>query len=223
MKALKDNNVYASYAIVPLETYYVVKSPHGKSFAILDSHITRILHEVQDVGPVRLQAIIQHGPTDNYAIENIGSTTQKRVIEISINLYGILSLAKTMGDALSKERKFLQHPDAVDSGVSYVNPQYFCPPGESGNLDHMVGTGRGKPSSMQSIDSEVDRIMDSLDKMDDNPYIPQCGHVLTPLMRYIFPLASRIVLMASKPSACSSRLHPAERSFIGERSFRANY
>ena len=223
MKALKDNNVNASYAIVPLQTYYVVKSPHGKNFAILDSHITRILHNIQDIGPVRLQAIIQHGPTDNSAIKNVGSTIQKRVIEVSINLYGIPSLAKTMGDALSKERKFLQHPDAVDSGISYVNPQYFCPPGESGNLDHMVGTGRGNPSSMQSIYSEVDKIMDSLDKVDDVPCIPQCGHVLTPLMRYISPLESKIVLMVSKPSACSSWLHPAERSFIGEWSFGEHY
>ncbi|KAL9609137.1 MAG: hypothetical protein Q9167_006081, partial [Letrouitia subvulpina] len=132
--------------------------------------------------PIRFQAVIRP-KVESRPIAPAMKTAQKGIVEISINLYGTSTMAKAISDALSRERKFLQHPDVVDPGVDYVNPQYFMPPGESGVLNNMVGARDWKSSSVHTISLEVDRIMDSLSEVDSNIDMLLNSDILTPLLR----------------------------------------
>ena len=162
-----------------METHYEIRSPNGQKLAVLDSNTTRVLREVQQIGHIRLQLLLKRKTTLN------GKMSQRTGAEASITLYSPQNLAQRIGDTLGEAGKFLQHPDVVDAGVHYTNPQYFRSPGEGGHLDHLVGTSADDALPMRSILLEVDGIMDSLDKVQESQDIFQSCGILTPLMRYL--------------------------------------
>ena len=169
-----------------METHYEVSSPRGQSFAVLDSNTTRVLRDFQGIGHVRLQLLLKQKSTMmNMSSANAVKTSQKTGAEVSITLYAHENRAQKFGDLLGEAGKYLQHPDIVDAGIYYINPQYFRSPAESSHLDHLVGTGADGPLPIRSILSEVDAIMDSLNKTEDSQDIIQGSGVLTPLMRYL--------------------------------------
>ena len=181
---MKSKDINAIHAVVPRKAYFVVESSCGKGFALLDTHITRILRGVQVLGPIRVQAIMQGDPAECSSSGYLSPAAHRVGIEVSINLYSTVECTETIGIYLSKEGNFLQHPDIVDSGVNYVNPQYFRSPGGPDTLDHLVGIGAPKSVSLQSVCTEVERIMDSLDTVDEDPSITGCSRILTPLLRH---------------------------------------
>jgi len=147
-------------------------------FAIIDLHTTLILKTVQDLGKLRFQAVIQRN-----AIDLLGTTAKKDMVEISINLYGTRNIAKKVGVALARERQFLQHPDVVDPGVDYDNPHYFKTPGLLIDLNQCVQPYNHGRISKESISSEVEKILDSLSVVDSDICIPASDILLTPLLR----------------------------------------
>jgi hypothetical protein len=126
------------------------------------------------LGSLRFQAII-HGTA--------GSSKNKSVIEISINLYGTPQHFKPIGSKLTQAKHSLQHPDVVDPGINYDNPHYFKAPGETVDLNPFVKPLRHLRLSREAISSEVEKIMDVLDVVDLESDIPAADILLTPLLR----------------------------------------
>lgn len=181
-RILKASDSKARYAISPEQMYFLVKSVEDQDFAILDSHTTRILQKLLYVGPLRFQLMIINNKAESTTVSSINKITQKRHVKVSVNVYRTRNLSTDVDQILSREHIFLQHPDVIDAGVKYVNPQYFYQPGELKNLDHNVGLGDQSPTSMQSISFEVNNILESLDEVEEDPYIPQHDQLLTPLL-----------------------------------------
>ena len=180
--AMKRIEALERYPILPREGYYALRSPSEKDFAVIDIYTTRTLKAVQNLGDVRFQAVL-----DGNAIDRPGTTpgtvTKRNMVKVSINLYGAHTLAKKVGVSLTQAKQFLQHPDVVDPGVGYDNPQYFKTPGQTIDLENCIKPCHDGRTSKEAISSEVGKIMDSLSAVDSDICIPATDVLLTPLLR----------------------------------------
>jgi len=180
--ALKRIGALERYPVLLREGYYVLRSPSGKDFAVIDINTTRTLKAVQNLGNVRFQAVTHCNAIDRPGT-TAGTITKRNMIEISINLYGTQILATKVGVSLTQERRFLQHPDVVDPGVGYDNPHYFKTPGLTVDLNKCAKSCHDESISKEAISSEVGKIMDSLSAVDSDICIPTTDVLLTSLLR----------------------------------------
>jgi hypothetical protein len=180
--ATKPTEGLKRHPVILREDYYVLQSPSGKDFAVLDIITSRTLKAVQNLGCARFQAVFQRNAINGPGT-SVGTKANPNLIEVSINLYGIRDLAKKVGAALTRERQFLQHPDVVDPGIDYDNPHYFKMPGLAVDLSQSVKPRHHERMSKEAISSAVDKIIDSLDVVDYDLDIPATGVLLTPLLR----------------------------------------
>ena len=180
--ATKPTEALKRYPIILREDYYALQSPSGADFAVLDIAATRTLRLLQSVGRVRFQAVFQCNVINGPAMT--GSTGVKRnTTGVSINIYGIHNLANKVGSTLTREQQFLQHPDVVDPGINYDNPQYFKMPGLTLDLNQSVKPRHPGQKSKEAISSEVNKVMDSLDVVDSDLDTPDISGILTSLLR----------------------------------------
>ena len=54
--------------------------------------------------------------------------SRPKQVTVEVVLYGLTNDTDTVGDILSKDNLFLQHPNGRDTSVPYFNPQYLVPP-----------------------------------------------------------------------------------------------
>ncbi|KAK4038402.1 SNF2 family N-terminal domain-containing protein [Parachaetomium inaequale] len=84
------------------------------------------------------------------------------IVPLSVNVYGQLSSADRVGDALSAVSAFLQHPFFLEPSCNaYFNPQVFRVGNEIQNLTHLVGLTE-KDLRARTISDEVENILASL-------------------------------------------------------------
>ncbi|KAL8950880.1 MAG: hypothetical protein Q9222_003114 [Ikaeria aurantiellina] len=182
VEVAKDQRKTQSYSVVQHENYFALESTGGKKFGMLDMHTTHTLHHLREFPAIRLQAVIQSNVRCRDSL-SARSVAAKRLIETSVNIYGIPGHAIGISNALHERGQFLQHPCAVDAGVDYQNPQYLTLPGKSVILNDMIQVPREERLVLDAINSEVNQIMDSLDQVDFDGDAAQSSHIMTPLQR----------------------------------------
>ncbi|UZP37041.1 hypothetical protein NXS19_004857 [Fusarium pseudograminearum] len=84
-------------------------------------------------------------------------------IKATVNIYGPKSLMDEVDQALSVIPLYLQHPDFLETGITYINPQFFYPGPEKTDLRHLVG------GASENVTSElVDGVMQCLDSCSED-------------------------------------------------------
>ena len=170
-------------AVILEHDYHTLQSSGGISFAILDSSTSHVLKMLGQTAKARSQAAYTSH------MEGSSSTASrppksKAFVDISVNIYVAPLHAKAIGDVLSKERRFLQHPDIIDAGIDYVNPQYLVFPGQPSQLNDKVGMARKRAPSAQALASEVEDILNSLDEVQGHIDNHLSDKILTPMLKY---------------------------------------
>jgi hypothetical protein len=111
------------------------------------------LPDVEAIGVIE-SATVASGPR---ALKKEG------IVPMSVNVYGPLSSADRVGNALSAVSAFLQHPFFLEPSCNaYFNPQVFRIGDEIQNLTHLVGLAE-KDLRARTISEEVENILGSLD------------------------------------------------------------
>ncbi|KAL9083727.1 MAG: hypothetical protein Q9165_008393 [Trypethelium subeluteriae] len=103
--------------------------------------------------------------------------------DVSINVYGSYDSMRSVGSALARFGKALQHPDSIDPGIDYQNPHFFQIPGQEMNLNSFVKPIDTLQEMKARVSSEIGEIIDSLDTMDFEYEMPSSQGILTPLLR----------------------------------------
>ncbi|KAF5691973.1 hypothetical protein FCIRC_159 [Fusarium circinatum] len=104
----------------------------------------------------------------------------------SVNIYGPRNSMNDVDEALSEigtHRTYLQHPEFLEPGIPYVNPQFFYATSEKTDLRHLVDSGSQDSDIKSKISEEVEEVMKSLDGGSENITATMSGlHDLQPIL-----------------------------------------
>jgi hypothetical protein len=79
-----------------------------------------------------------------------------RQITVEIVIYGLREDMDAVGNFLSKDGLYLQHPKECDTRVAYVNPQYWVRPGsQMPKVEGMAFEAASKPTSCNELLDET--------------------------------------------------------------------
>ncbi|KAG4254581.1 hypothetical protein FPRO03_06921 [Fusarium proliferatum] len=99
-------------------------------------------------------------------------------IDISVNIYGPRNLISEVDEALSEigtYRTYLQHPEFLEPGIPYINPQFFYPTSQKTDLRHFVGSSAQESGTKSKLSQEVEDVMESLDVLSEEITVPSGG------------------------------------------------
>jgi hypothetical protein len=131
----------------------------NKTVADLDLATCRALGCLEALADVDLAGVIEAETVP----EGRKDSKTRGIVPLSINVYGPLSSADRVGDALSALSAFLQHPLFLEpSCKAYFNPQMFRIGEEMPNLIHLVGLTE-RDVKAKAISDEVENVLRSLD------------------------------------------------------------
>ncbi|KAK6077635.1 SNF2 superfamily RAD5 protein [Seiridium cupressi] len=68
-------------------------------------------------------------------------------VDISINIMGPEALFASVGETLAVNQQYLQHPEYLREGMTYINPHYFYRSGCPSDLRYLVGPSMQKDTS----------------------------------------------------------------------------
>lgn len=102
--------------------------------AVLDVQTTSKLVALRQIPGVRFEALV---PTGNILKRKAKSSSP---FQTSINIFGPRQAADEVSMALSKVNAFLQHPQALQDGVEYSNPDMLILPGQTTSMNHHIST-----------------------------------------------------------------------------------
>lgn len=168
--------------------YYLILSDENE-IGILDNVTTRQLRSLNKFENLAFRAVCPMSTLNR-------ASGKKRVIDISVNVFGPEDLAEKVGDALADASGYLQHPCFLETSVRYVNPHCFSFGEDRADMRAYIGPAKADPKSLQASE-ELIRLLDSLDDplhdpLHDTPTLPtmkgnetEPGHILTPLKRYL--------------------------------------
>jgi hypothetical protein len=156
------------------ESCFTIKDQAQNDFAVLDMATATALDGLEGLENITFQAVPQP------LIGNQPSPSQ--IIDVSINIYGPMRHYREVGSRLSRLKYNLQHPDAIDSGVRYDNPHYFKRSSTHLEMQQFIGPVYNVERTLQSVYSEVKRLLDTLDAVDSAGDIPATEKLLTPLL-----------------------------------------
>lgn len=138
----------------------MLSSDTGTELAILDTQTASKLSALGNISTVRFAAIVQ---------SNILTKRQKRsnpglqVFSLSINILGVKSAADAVSRQLSKLSAYLQHPESLQIGIEYHNPQFLTFGDENINMNELIGMGNNYHwNSKNKISEEIGNIFESL-------------------------------------------------------------
>lgn len=137
--------------------YFLLSAQHG-NFAVIDSITTKFLSELQSIPDIGLVAVVDSNKLNQTKINR----RKLSVIPLSINIYGHIQFADTVGEALGKAGSFLQHPAFLEPSIEYYNPQFYYPDGKLEPLTHLVGLSDSDISA-KHLSEEVETVLASLD------------------------------------------------------------
>ncbi|KAI0022442.1 SNF2 family N-terminal domain-containing protein [Xylariomycetidae sp. FL0641] len=113
---------YHELKVFPEGISFVLKHhKDGEALGVLDLVSTRILRALRGLPHVMTHA--------------------------SVNLYGPEEMLNRIGDAITQENGYLQHPNLLSEDLKYINPHYFYSKGVRIDLRHLVGPPTGTPEA----------------------------------------------------------------------------
>jgi hypothetical protein len=152
---------------------FTLKDKENNDFAILDTSTTAALNLLQGLANLTFCAIPR--PVT-------GNQGASPVVEVSINIHGAFSYYRQIGSLLAAQRYYLQHPDVVEPGVRYDNPQYYKR-FEGMDMHRFIKPLHRAKQTPQSVRAEVDSILDTLDTAYSDDDIVSTSKLITPLLK----------------------------------------
>ena len=151
-----------------------VLTPMLEEIGVLDTRTTCVLKSLMNSDPtVELEAYVDHEHTQ----QSIETTNSKRVLALSINIYGIMASSETMALLLSEAKLFLQEPTHHRPASTYYNPHFF-------SWDDCEATPRLRQLSLinsQKFAAEVDKTLTQPYDVRSSVCIEQDGRIRTVL------------------------------------------
>ncbi|KAL8375683.1 hypothetical protein RB595_007002 [Gaeumannomyces hyphopodioides] len=124
----------------------------GEQLAILDSHTSHHLNNLDSVGCLSFQGV--------YRASHITKCGKQDTFQVSINICGPMSMADNVNATLTNHRLCLQHPYALDSCLEYWNPQvYKADPNTY--MTHLVGITQ-EIIEAKALSDKIESVMDNL-------------------------------------------------------------
>ncbi|KAJ4266325.1 hypothetical protein NW762_004309 [Fusarium torreyae] len=125
------------FSVRPKEEDYVLVNNGNEAFCILDTRSIGRLTTLKGLQSVHFQAL---------AAANDFTKRRKKIkghqtFIVSINIFGPQDVAPEAASRLSKVSAFLQHPESLEPGFIYSNPQYFRLLGADENMNDYIGMG----------------------------------------------------------------------------------
>lgn len=146
------------YKIVNNDDGYFLLSAHHGNFAVIDNITTEFLSGLQNIPDIGLVAVVDSNKLNQTKINR----RKLSLIPLSINIYGHIQYADTVGEILGKAGAFLQHPAFLEPGIEYYNPQFYYPDCKLEPLTHLVGLSDSDISA-KHLSEEVETVLASLD------------------------------------------------------------
>ncbi|CEN59397.1 hypothetical protein ASPCAL01848 [Aspergillus calidoustus] len=154
---------------------FTLKDKGDNDFAILDTSTTAALNLLQGLANLSFCAIPR--PVT-------GNQGASPVVEVSINIYGPFSHYRQVGSRLATQKYYLQHPDVVEPGVRYDNPQYFKRSDTPMDMHQFIKPIYREKQTPQSVRAEIDSILATLDTNYSDGNILSNSKLITPLLKH---------------------------------------
>ncbi|KAF6806185.1 DNA repair protein rad5 [Colletotrichum musicola] len=153
---------FVTFEVRAKDGYHVLQLTDSSiDFAVLDTRSTSKLTAIEEVVSVRFEAAVE---VEKLRKRKKGAKTKANPIEITVNIYGLWSVADDVGSKLSAVSAFLQHPKALLKGRAYRNPQVLELDESQIDMRCFVGITNDSPSARRArISDEVNTIFGSLE------------------------------------------------------------
>ncbi|KAK6080211.1 SNF2 family domain-containing protein [Seiridium cupressi] len=114
----------------------IVSSINGLSVGFMNRKTASDFMSCSFLEQLRLEVHVNKSALDGIIAQYEAGTSGVCFV-IDINIFGSESLGQTVGEQLSRYRLFLQHPDHLQEGIKYQNPQYLASSGLLLQTDEM--------------------------------------------------------------------------------------
>jgi hypothetical protein len=130
----------------------VVRSSSGRSLGLLESRFGKPLSALTRDYRVRLES---------FAIGKRSKAGGAPIKSICIIVYGFRHDYDTLGDFLSQNELFLQHPQYNDDSVEYDNPHYLTRPGGVIEIPDQPATRAGGTRHTSDVVKEISDVFET--------------------------------------------------------------
>jgi hypothetical protein len=120
---------------------------------LLDIEAGRVLNELREKWSVQYRSFV----LTNTGAKSTLTTQSDADPQIHIVVYGQSYEANVVGEFLSRNRLFLQHPFLHDETIPYSNPHYFLAPGQQLRIPQRYGPRITQGT--HSISKMVDQVL----------------------------------------------------------------
>ncbi|KAH9238258.1 hypothetical protein K456DRAFT_1828223 [Colletotrichum gloeosporioides 23] len=161
------------FDILKKGSYHTICWPgDSEIFAELDTQSHKQLQTIYDVHSVRFKAVAEEAAVSK---RKRAIAASPKPIDVSINVYGLRSVADEVGTRLSASSIFLQHPKALPLEIEYNNPQFLEFSEDEADMKALVGITNDSPSAQRAkMSEEISNILDCLTEGADNDNIDYC-------------------------------------------------
>ncbi|RYP69277.1 hypothetical protein DL770_008287 [Monosporascus sp. CRB-9-2] len=218
---------FHTFQLVARQEFYCLAQANGTSteeIGMLDLITTKHLHSLGTFLELSYTAIVASTSLTNILRK---PSHKKAIIDISVNVTGPESIADDVGDTLASASAYLQHPFFLQTGIRYINPQYFYSGNEKTNLRHLIDPSTTDSRSMY-VSERIENLLESLDDLSRLAVSPERqatsaaggGPIFTPLKRHQ-ENGVRFILNREDPTFCDSVTSDL-KALIGSGSFSHN-
>jgi hypothetical protein len=156
---------------------------------LLHSHTGQVIGDISRNYSVTFSAFVPDK-------KSLPTPTAPKSRRLCILLYGFQRDSETIGQALSENNIYLQHPPSYDPSVVYSNPHYLARPGSAPSFTQTTSRVLGNSARSSQIHDECVRneILQALDTADgpqNFSALEASGRLCTTLKTYVFPHKSR--------------------------------
>lgn len=152
---------FIAFEVRAKDNYHVLQLPDNSEFAVLDTRSTRKLTAIGDVTSIRFEAAIE---AEKLKKRKKDTKVNPTPFEVTINIYGLGSVADDVQSKLSAASAFLQHPKTLLKGKIYRNPQILEFAEGQIDMQCFVGITNDPPSTRRArISDEINNIFGSLE------------------------------------------------------------
>ena len=122
---------------------------------LLDREAAQVISKLSSSYPVTFTAFLAAKALD------LKDKKSKSHRPLEIVIYGFRGDGDAVGDLLSENELYLQHPNSIDTFVTYINPQYLLKPGYELDLPMQVSDSLSRNIQMdQAVISQMLRVFD---------------------------------------------------------------